>query len=200
MILLLPLSWFCYSKWNYNTNIYISGMFLTPENIPTMVFCFVASCFAPAAAFLVIYRIYAVFPRQIVINAGPKSMYLYILQTYVFFGVSRMSGFDISPGYKLLLSAIAAPFMAVMIVYILLRFSSFIEKRPLLALCYFGRLKKREWTPSNKQGAKSPRCGKPALGKACGGLGVHFVVMSCFPPPAVNSNCYLLSIIAHSLL
>jgi len=77
----------CFFIWDQHTYIYISKMSLTSENIPNIVFRWVAGGVASLffVSFLYLSNSFiSVMVKKIIILAGRDSIYIYILQTYIF--------------------------------------------------------------------------------------------------------------------
>lgn len=83
-----------FALWEKKTYIYESGMTLTAHNVPTILLRLVAGLAGSVLVMMLLQRMCARLgdrPREVVAAIGSDSIYVYILQTYFFILLSRVS-------------------------------------------------------------------------------------------------------------
>lgn len=96
-LLTVPLglaSYLCYANWSNDTYVYVSGMSLTLDNLGNVGFRWLAGLAVSAFSFLLIYYLYRALPspaRTPLQLAGRDSVYIYVMQGYVFFAAERIA-------------------------------------------------------------------------------------------------------------
>ncbi|WP_139751866.1 acyltransferase family protein [Aeromonas media] len=134
----------CYFWWDDNTYIYVSKMSLTSENIPVIVFRYFASAvfcmFVMGAVFFVKKKT----PIKIKYGIeffGKKSIYVYIIQGYIFSFLLLFSQFWTHSLAFTLEGDIAAIVIGVLVAYLSLIIGDLLSKNNILAEVLFGKSK-----------------------------------------------------------
>ncbi len=87
-------SFACFVMWDKNTFIYTTKMSLSSDNLPNVLLRWLCGVIVSVFVVLIIYYFNSAIPKRlkkVLIIAGRDSIYIYILQTYTFIIVSRIT-------------------------------------------------------------------------------------------------------------
>jgi fucose 4-O-acetylase-like acetyltransferase len=84
----------CFILWGKNTYVYVTEMSLSPENLPHVILRWLSGGIVSAFVMLILFHLNAIIPKifkRPLTLFGRDSMYIYILQSYVFLALLALS-------------------------------------------------------------------------------------------------------------
>lgn len=138
----------CFTYWEKDTYIYVSKMFITFSNLNNIIFRWFSGCIVSALFVIIVWSNYSrMIPchiKELLIRSGRNSIYIYILQTYLFEIISHL--LDRLPQQVILhqhplVDALLSIIAGIIITYICLHAGEIIAKYK-----YFDRFLFGKWT------------------------------------------------------
>lgn len=147
----------CYAMWTERTYVYLSKMALTDGNGPVVLFRYLAGAISSLTALALMFLLYKVTPQRDLVRLGQGSLYVYILQIYIFTlqgaawdGTHALNG-------SLWFSLVIAPIAAVVFSFGFLELGVAANRFPLLARVFLGRPADRPRDPMPPEMAAEAR-------------------------------------------
>ena len=146
LFLIIIASILSYYFWDETTYIYVSEMNIsTTAFIKIVIFRYIAAIAVSLLFLFIISNIYSYFLNKQIIWMGKRSIYIYLIQNYVFallhISIFRGLGFHNVE----LLSVLIAPWIALLFVYLTGASADIIERSQLLAFLFFGKQYKKTY-------------------------------------------------------
>ncbi len=145
----------CFIVWNKNIYVYVTKMSLSPENLSNVILRWLLGSVVSAFVLLILFHLYAVVPRffkRILTLFGRDSMYIYILQSYVFLALLAVSDRYFKLTSSVLLRDFTAIVLGVVIVGCCWYLGHLLSKDQIMARLLFGKArqsKKVNFAPVN---------------------------------------------------
>ena len=146
-------SCFCFILWHKDTYVYVTEMSLSLNNLPNVVFRWLAGSIVSVFTMLLLFRLNSALPeklKRLLIWFGRDSMYVYILQSYVFWVLLRLSDRYFQPISNVLLQDVIAITLGVVIVSCCWWLGQVMTRHQLAARLLFGKARpteKAKFTP-----------------------------------------------------
>jgi len=132
-----------YFLWDDQTYIYVSGMTLTSSNLGTIFFRFAAGVLASVVALWIFHRMDQRFFPKFFGWLGTRSLFVFILQSYLFAGLATHAHKLFLPaGWRGTAAGLLGIPLALLLATGLALVSQWMEKPNLIALFFFGRLRR----------------------------------------------------------
>jgi len=142
VVFMALLSIACYQAWNEQTYIYVSKMSLAQGNWGNIILRYTGG-FTLSCVFLYglnwAYKRLPQWPAQAMVSFGRGSVYIYILQCYVFFVIARFADRLSVPVQNLMIGSILGVCLGTIIAYTCWLVGGGIAKNELLGRLLFGR-------------------------------------------------------------
>lgn len=142
----------CFICWEKDTYVYVTKMALTLDNFWNIVFRWLAGIIVSSFVVLFLFYFSPVLPeriKKVLIMAGRRSIYIYILQNYAFLAIFRIIKRLSHSASNVILGDLMAIIIGTLVTYICMWIGSLISKNKYSSLILFGRINKVELiTPS----------------------------------------------------
>jgi fucose 4-O-acetylase-like acetyltransferase len=147
----------CYFFWKEDTYIYVSGMALTRDNVPVILFRYVSSAVTCVAVAGVLWYLEKVTPRQLkagIESIGRDSIYIYVLQIYAFLALLWVAQRYFAPGVDPWVNHLVALALGAAVTLACWLAGKALSMSPALAALLFGKPRRRP-TPAITGGRQS---------------------------------------------
>lgn len=132
----------CYFFWGKNTYVYLTGMTMSQSNLSNIALRYIAGFIVSiffSCLFFYIYEIINKKDSKPVTTIGKDSIYIYIIQGYVFMIILRLAKHYFTPISNLFLGIITAISIGVLITYVCWFTGSIISRNKIVAMVLFGK-------------------------------------------------------------
>jgi len=141
-IIFLLASIICILLWQDNTYIYVTKMTLSYDNIFNIIFRWIAGIVISIFIVLLLFRIKHIFPEKlnnVLILAGKNSIYIYIIQTYAFLIIDKLSQKLLHPINNVIIGDLLSIIIGIVITYFCLFAGMIMSKNKYCDKYLFGR-------------------------------------------------------------
>ena len=140
----------CYALWSKDSYIYTSGMVLTGVNASNIILRFLAGFSASIVAVFVFIKLHDITPKNLgskIEALGRDSIYIYILQGYVFLAISRLAAKLYAPISNMALGSMFGVTLGVVVALFCWMIGRILTKNDIVAEILFGKPQKRIQEP-----------------------------------------------------